>query len=362
MARSHGVIKVEVWEPRSDFRRLGIDGQWAYTMLISQPQINNLGILPYVPEKWARLAEDLDRERLDQALAALEHDRYTITDTDTGELLVRTFIRHDAVWKQPRLVTNARRLYRELESQTIADHLADRHPWLVEDGWSPEKIAKHENRKPRRETPSETPLDTPSETPLAKPGENTSEKPLSEGVSPLRAHAQDGLGLPLGLPHLASKAAAETSARETTNEPAAALDEDDSMPDKSDPVVRLLLVLGNRDHATERVLRSFVDKVPEAAFDYTRDEIARSGGGSGKAVRILQRIEREGVLTSPNDGEPERAGNGADPATWPERYIAASYRLPDDELEFNLAEHGVTAEEIVGHIAHAYELRTSGAA
>jgi hypothetical protein len=147
-----------------------------------------------------------------------------------------------------------------------------------------------------------------------------------------------------------------------TLEPAAAaLDEDDSMPDKSDPVVRLLLGLGNRDSATERVLRAFVGRVPEAAFDYTRDEIDRSGGGSGKAVRILQRIEREGVLVSPDDQEPASAGNGVapDPATWPERYVHASYRLPDDELAFNLRERGVSDEHVIGWLKVASDLRNA---
>lgn len=188
MPRSHGVIKSEVWEVGSDFRRLlGLDAQWAFAMLISQPQINNLGVLPYVPERWSRLAVDLDRSRLGAALTALEELRYTITDLDTGELLVRTFIRHDAVWKQPRLVTNARRLIREVESEPIRAFLIDRHPWLVEDAWTPAKITKHETTQRPPETPSVTPLDTP----LAEP--------LSGGVSDPRARVRVGLGLPLPL-------------------------------------------------------------------------------------------------------------------------------------------------------------------
>lgn len=204
MPRSHGVIKTEVWEAVSDFRRLPVDAQWAYAMLISQPEISNLGLLPHVPEKWWRLAEDLDRDRLNLALGILEQQRYTITDHGTGELLVRTFIRHDAIWKQPKLVTNARRLIRSVESDRIRDYLTERHPWLTDETWSPDKIRRHETKKRGPETPSDTPSftppDTPSETPIGEPVENRAEKGVTEGVSPPRARARDGLPQPLGQP------------------------------------------------------------------------------------------------------------------------------------------------------------------
>lgn len=69
--------------------------------------------------------------------------------------------------------------------------------------------------------------------------------------------------------------------------------------DRSDPIIRLLLALKDRDEQTEHVLRSFTGRVPEAAFDFTRDELERTGGGAGKAVTILKRIEREGTLATP---------------------------------------------------------------
>jgi hypothetical protein len=198
MPRSHGVLKVEVWEAASEFRRLPLAGQWAYAMLISQPQINNLGVLPYVPEKWWRFAYGLDRSGLDQLLDLLEQRRYTITDVETGELLVRTFIRHDGVWKVPKLVTNARRLWRETESPRIRGYLADRHPWLLDDRWNKEKIEKHEVAARPPETPLDTPTDTGTDTPSVTPtAERGSDTPNRTGI-PTRARARDGL--PQGLP------------------------------------------------------------------------------------------------------------------------------------------------------------------
>jgi hypothetical protein len=211
--RSHGVIKVSVWEVGSGFRALSLDAQWAYEMLISQPQINNCGLLPYTPEKWVRFAAGLDKFRLGEALLELEIKRFTITDADTGEILVRTFIKHDQIWKQPKLVTNARKLIREVESERIREYLLSRHPWLTDETWLLKKIEQHETSKKvatqdaqeAHDTPSVRGSvrgsDTPSHTPIAEPVENGSQKGVSEGVtegvSPPRASARDDLPLPL---------------------------------------------------------------------------------------------------------------------------------------------------------------------
>jgi hypothetical protein len=213
MPRSHGVIKVTVWEVGSDFRQLPLDGQWAYEMLISQPQINNLGLLPYNPEKWWRFADDLTAVRLHQALTVLEQAAMTVTDPDTGELLVRTFIKHDRIWKQPKLVTNARKLIREVESERIRAYLLDRHPWLTDETWKQDRIERHESGVKQIRRPTTEPLSTPVETRNGKGLTEGVTEPLtegehegvteglpegvSEGVSPPRARAQDGLPLPL---------------------------------------------------------------------------------------------------------------------------------------------------------------------
>jgi hypothetical protein len=67
-----------------------------------------------------------------------------------------------------------------------------------------------------------------------------------------------------------------------------------SWPDTSDPVTRLLLRLPDADPGTDGVLRSFVGRVPEHAFDYTREEVSRVRAGAALAVTILRRIERDG--------------------------------------------------------------------
>lgn len=145
VARSYGALKVSMWEPGSDFRQLSPMAQWAYTMLLSQPQITNLGLLAFTPEKWVRLANGLTAPHMEAAIGELEEHRYLLIDRETGDLLVRTFIKHDRVFAQPALTTNARSLIRSVESDTIRNYLIERHPWLIETDWNKTKIETYED-------------------------------------------------------------------------------------------------------------------------------------------------------------------------------------------------------------------------
>jgi hypothetical protein len=196
-----------MWEPGSEFRQLSPMAQWSYTMLLSQPQISNLGLLPYVPEKWVRLAAGLTTEQLEEALHELEDRHYVIIDKDAVELLVRTFIKHDQVFTQPALTTNARVLIRSVESETIRTYLLNRHVWLdgeawfsdapafigkdnkerkkAEWTWDKSKIAAYESDWRAGREPGETPLVgvfSQVVDPLGEPGERAQGMETGDGV------------------------------------------------------------------------------------------------------------------------------------------------------------------------------------
>lgn len=194
MARSYGVLKVSVWEPGSEFRSLSPIGQWAYTMLLSQPQVSNLGVLPYTPEKWARFAAGLDVDQMEAAIAELEAGGFVIVDRDVGELLVRTFIKHDKVWSQPKLVTNARKIVREVESAAIHTYLTMRHPWLNDDRPKPEIELYELSAERGIETPSDRGIETPSHThipPARAQDVRASRAPAGAGAGPGPGAAAD---------------------------------------------------------------------------------------------------------------------------------------------------------------------------
>lgn len=212
MARSYGVLKPSLWEPGSDFRQLDRGVQWTYEMLISQPQISNLGLLDYTPERWARLAADLTAGQLERDIEELARHGYVILDLDTGELLIRTFVKHDKVWAQPKLVTNCRRLIREVESEPIRSYLVQRHPWLVDNTFDKAQILAWE-------TPSDTPIETPSGTPFQRPPETPIERGFDTHIPP-RARAGAGAGVGASLSSTQqSQPKAVTEARPPAHDP-----------------------------------------------------------------------------------------------------------------------------------------------
>lgn len=167
MARKHGVVKVEVWDVGSDFRKLTRDAQRAYMMLLSQPSINNCGVLAYTPERWAMFARDDSIRSQKRALTELGQHDFVVVDTRTRELLVRTFIKHDRIERQPNLKASAQKQFHEIESVRIRQVLASQHAWLSQD-----------TVEPLPEPPGE-PLDEPL------PVDNS--EPLPGGVPHVRA-------------------------------------------------------------------------------------------------------------------------------------------------------------------------------
>jgi hypothetical protein len=280
-------------------------------MLMSQPQLNNLGVLPYAPEKWYRLAAGLTGDQLDGILAELEHDTYVVIDRDTDELLIRTFITHDKIWAQPKLVTNARKLIREVESPGIRQTLVDRHPWLVDDS---DKAAIEASENLWKERGNETPSETPSETPI-----------------PTRARAGSGSG-----PGSRGSSGPSTSTAAASADAAA---------------VELEQLLDQLHIPAS--LRTKARTDPDRALTVARYTIANSGSGA-----YFRTVWESGDTPATNS-------NGAqqrDPADRRRRFVEGDGKLlPPDELEYQLAEMGADEDELVGLLEIAADLRGAAA-
>lgn len=129
MARRYARVQGDIWID-NDWRALSRDAQWAYMLLLSQPQINNCGVLPLVTKRWSGFAAETDLDDIWAALAELEEARFVVCDRDTEEVLIRTFVRHDRVEDQPNVLKAARRQYGEVQSTRIRDVLRAENPHL----------------------------------------------------------------------------------------------------------------------------------------------------------------------------------------------------------------------------------------
>lgn len=119
MARSEARISVDVWTPESDFIDLTADEQWMYFFLLSQRDLNHLGVLALRERRWSRAATDLTPRDIEVRLAGLERSRYIVVDHATEEILVRSLMRRDEVYRQPNLMKSAARALPLVESRLL---------------------------------------------------------------------------------------------------------------------------------------------------------------------------------------------------------------------------------------------------
>jgi hypothetical protein len=191
MARGHGRILTSAWED-DDFLALDEREQRLYLFLISQPNLNHAGLLDLTLRRWSRKARGLTVAELGKRISRLEEMNFVVVDDDTEELLIRSFIRNDGVWRMPKVMGAAVSGALEISSPRLQaallaemdriplDELSDEPTKLKgQDGPSiRQQVANHIGtlRKafgtpepdPSRggsRTPSEPPSGTPSDTP-----------------------------------------------------------------------------------------------------------------------------------------------------------------------------------------------------
>lgn len=191
MARGHGRILTIIWED-DDFLDLDEREQRLYLFLISQPNLNHAGLLDLTLRRWSRKARGLTSAELEKVLQSLEAARFIVMDHDTEELLIRSFVRNDGVWKQPKVMGAMVAGAMEISSKVLRramlaemdriplDELSD-EPTKSTRGPGPsirQQVSDHMNtlrqafRDPTPDptgggcaTPSVTPSGTPSDTP-----------------------------------------------------------------------------------------------------------------------------------------------------------------------------------------------------
>jgi len=118
MARSHGRIMAAIWND-GDFIAMRGSAQRLFMFLLSQPDLSHAGLLPMRVNRWAKKAEDLSPKSIRSDLDYLAERHFIVADEDTEEVLVRTFVRNDGVYKQPKVMLRMREDARQIESPAL---------------------------------------------------------------------------------------------------------------------------------------------------------------------------------------------------------------------------------------------------
>ena len=119
MTRKFTPLYTSIWQD-AEFVSLRPESQALYFALISQPNINSVGLLPITGRRWRTLAKWSDGQ-FTQAFDELEQRTFILVDHDTEELWIRTFIKWDGG------VNHALRLKAILKDAKAIQSLSLRH-------------------------------------------------------------------------------------------------------------------------------------------------------------------------------------------------------------------------------------------
>lgn len=123
MARDHGRVLCRIWTD-AKFLARSEPAQRLYLLLLSQPTVNNAGVQPLLIGKWARKGPTGDIEGIQKSLRELEEHDYVVTDHETEELLIRSYIRNDGGMKHRYIMKNALGCAKAVESPVLRSVLA----------------------------------------------------------------------------------------------------------------------------------------------------------------------------------------------------------------------------------------------
>lgn len=105
MARSEARIYTEIWND-PDFLAMSEGSRMLFFFLISQSDLAHDGVIALRARRWSRTL-NLTVAQVRERLAELEAARFVVVDEDSEELLIRSFIRRDKVYRQPNVLRAA---------------------------------------------------------------------------------------------------------------------------------------------------------------------------------------------------------------------------------------------------------------
>jgi hypothetical protein len=175
MARDHARLALAIWDD-DDFRGLSGNAQHLYLILLMHPDLSYCGVTDWRPAKLAGMVADWTADTVREAAVELIDRLYIVVDEDTEEVLVRSFVRHDGLMKQPKMATAMSSAYAVVGSvplrQVIVWELRRLHEEDPDiNGWHSEKATALLDR------PSVNPSTYPCGNPTGKGSGNPTANP-----------------------------------------------------------------------------------------------------------------------------------------------------------------------------------------
>jgi hypothetical protein len=103
--RDRANIQTAIWASQ-DWRKLGPIEQWLYELLLTHPSLSYAGVTNWIPKRLAFMAAGIDQDAINTAGANLQAARFIFVDPDTDEVVLRSFLRHDGLLKNPKVAVS----------------------------------------------------------------------------------------------------------------------------------------------------------------------------------------------------------------------------------------------------------------
>lgn len=140
MARDHARLLVSIWTD-PEWTSLAGYQQTTYLALLGSVDLSWCGVAPLIPRRLVGASSDLTERRVRQSLDELAARRLLVIDTDTAEVAVRTYVRHDGILKQPNVTKAMVRALDRIHSDLLRSAVISELGRLLKDepnlrGWA----------------------------------------------------------------------------------------------------------------------------------------------------------------------------------------------------------------------------------
>lgn len=180
--KDHARINLGIWGD-DDFRDLTPPEQHLYFVLWTSPTLTYCGAGDWHPGRLAQLAGNWTRSSVEQAAAGLSRKLFLLIDADTDEYLLRSWIKHDGLWRTPNMavsVANARAALasRNLRGAVVHEVLKIREKHPDSGSWKRNAVVSMLEQSPvdpaelEPFNPPPNPGSNPPSNPPANPGPN----------------------------------------------------------------------------------------------------------------------------------------------------------------------------------------------
>lgn len=123
MARDRASIRINMWAD-DDWRNLTPSAQHLYMVLLSHPTLTYAGVADWRPGRIASLSRSWTANDVLESAEELEQSHFILVDHDSEEVLIRSFVKHDGLMKQPKLAVAMANAYAAVASSGIRQVIA----------------------------------------------------------------------------------------------------------------------------------------------------------------------------------------------------------------------------------------------